>query len=178
MKNIYSIEGEITKIHLEYKGQGYVAVIDTKNLELVKSLGTSWYINNNKNSYKSVRTQKYKNRNKKPVVMANLILNPPKGMIVDHINGDSFDNRESNLRIIPPWGNNQNISMLKNNKSGFRGVSWYKATSKWRAKAVINKKPYHLGYFDTAEEANEVVVNFRKQRMLYSCENAKLEGTK
>ncbi len=42
------------------------------------------------------------------VFMHRLIMQPPKGMVVDHINGNSLDNRRCNLRIVPPEVNSQN----------------------------------------------------------------------
>jgi hypothetical protein len=171
MKNKYIIEGKVTKVIVLSKGEEFVCLIDTKDLEIIKSLGTSWHINISGNNYKSVRTDKQVNGKKVSITMANLIMSPPTGMIVDHVNRNPLDNRKENLRVIPSWGNSQNISLLSNNKSGIRGVSWHKKLGKWRAKAVINKKHHHLGYFENIEEAEKVVTAFRKQRMLYSEEN-------
>ncbi len=39
------------------------------------------------------------------------------------------------------------------NKTGFRGVYWNKAKSKWMAQIKIAGKNTHLGYFDTQEDA-------------------------
>ena len=63
---------------------------------------------------------------------------------IDHINGVRDDNRISNLREATSAQNCSNKGMSKNNTSGFKGVSWYKPTSKWGAR--IRDK--HLGYFD------------------------------
>jgi hypothetical protein len=171
MKNNYLTQGDITKVVVLFKGEEFVCLIDREDLELIKSIGTSWHINNNGNQYKSVRTDKQINGKKKSITMANLIMPPGTGEVVDHINRNPLDNRKKNLRIIPAWGNSQNISMLSNNKSGVRGVSWHKPLGKWRAKAAINKKHYHLGYYGSVEEAEKVVTEFRKQRMPYSQEN-------
>lgn len=35
-----------------------------------------------------------------------IIMNAKAGQVIDHINGDTFDNRKCNLRITTPWGNN------------------------------------------------------------------------
>ncbi len=75
---------------------------------------------------------------------------------VDHINGNSLDNRKKNLRICSLVQNFYNQKKSKNNTSGFKGVqNW----SKWRKNkiwhAVIRKnyKLIHLGSFEIQEEA-------------------------
>lgn len=91
--------------------------------------------------------------------------------IVDHINGNSLDNRRCNLRILDRCGNMQNrVRIPKNNKSGVRGVTWSKPLSKWKCTAQANHKQYHLGYFDSLEKAEAVVRSWRRENMPYSME--------
>lgn len=77
----------------------------------------------------------------------------PSGQI-DHINQDPSDNRWCNLRLASKSENMRNVSMIKSNTSGYKGVSWSKATGKWRASIKADGQQYHLGVFDTAEEAS------------------------
>lgn len=46
-----------------------------------------------------------------------------------------------------------NKRTYKNNKSGYRGVDFHKATGKWQARLARNHKEFYLGVFDTPEEA-------------------------
>jgi hypothetical protein len=48
---------------------------------------------------------------------------------------------------------------LTKSKSGFVGVSWFERDKKWRARLVRDKKSFHLGYYQTAELANEKIQN-------------------
>lgn len=73
--------------------------------------------------------------------------------VIDHINGNKLDNRKSNLRIIEKCYNNMNISVAKNNKSGFTGVNWDKNSKKWISSIQFNKKRIRLGCFDNIEDA-------------------------
>jgi hypothetical protein len=73
---------------------------------------------------------------------------------IDHKNEVKSDNRILNLRDVDQTTNLLNQSNpQKNNHSGFRGVSLFKGNKKYRAQLMISGKQYHLGYFDTAENA-------------------------
>lgn len=75
------------------------------------------------------------------------------GKQIDHINRDTLDNRFCNLNIVNASENNENKGMLSRNSSGFSGVSWMRSKNKWRARITKDRKEYHLGLFDTKEEA-------------------------
>lgn len=73
---------------------------------------------------------------------------------IDHANTIKTDNRIDNLREATHAENQWNISLLPRNKSGFKGVSWYKKHGRWKASYCKNNKPQHIGYYDTPEEAS------------------------
>lgn len=79
---------------------------------------------------------------------------------VDHINGDSLDNRLCNLRICTQKENMQNIR--KANK--IVGVGWLKYNKKWTARIMSNYKTIHIGNYDTYEEA--VLARLKKEQEL------------
>lgn len=72
---------------------------------------------------------------------------------IDHINGDPKDNRWLNLRECYDYQNKQNLSLKANNTSGFTGVWWHYQNKKWCAEIKTKGKKYHLGSFDTPQEA-------------------------
>jgi len=94
-----------------------------------------------------------KGSNNKRIKIHRQIMNCPKGMEVDHKDGNIFNNQRKNLRICTHAENGKNQKKPKNNTSGYKGVSWYKKLNKWAAKIKVNYKGKHLGYFDTKEEA-------------------------
>lgn len=81
------------------------------------------------------------------VFMHRMIMKPPEGMVVDHINGNGLDNRRCNLRICTPTENSRNRRKHADGKSRFIGVSpWGK---KWQA--AVGR--HYLGLFDDEVEA-------------------------
>jgi hypothetical protein len=93
------------------------------------------------------------------VYIHRVIMNPPKNMFVDHINGDVLDNRKINLRVCNTQQNNANRGILSNNTSGYKGVSWFKTRNKWRANTWFNNKQIHIGYFNNKTDAAKAVDN-------------------
>jgi len=76
----------------------------------------------------------------------------PEGHI-DHIDGDTLNDRIKNLRDVTNAENHKNAKMAKSNKSGFNGVSFCKQTGRWRAVIKVNFRNIHLGRFDKIEDA-------------------------
>ena len=89
----------------------------------------------------------------------------PKGIDVDHENGDRADNKWKNLRLATRSQNNFNSIVPCNNTTGFRGV--YKTSNgrgkPWFARVTVDRKIIHLGTFDTVEEARAARVEAEKQ---------------
>lgn len=69
----------------------------------------------------------------------------------DHINGDRLDNRCINLRVVNDFQNAKNAAVRRNSKSGFKGV--HRSRGRWVAKITSDKLHFHIGSFDTPEEA-------------------------
>lgn len=94
-------------------------------------------------------TRKYQGQRLHREIMAN-----PGGLEVDHINGDSLDNRKSNLRSITRKENARNAKLYSDNKTGYPGVSIVKG--RYTVYAVIEDKNTYLGTFDNLKDAVEV----------------------
>lgn len=72
---------------------------------------------------------------------------------VDHINGNTLDNRKQNLRLVTVRQNVLNTSIRKDNTSGVTGVCWDKRKQKWSSRIYDNGKQIYLGYFNSFEDA-------------------------
>lgn len=83
------------------------------------------------------------------------LIGAPEGMLVDHINGEHWDYRKSNLRLANHAQNSQNQKKRKNCTSQYKGVSLARRPTKtyWVAQICCNGKKKSLGYFDSEVEA-------------------------
>lgn len=83
--------------------------------------------------------------NGKNVYLHRLICDDPVDMVVDHINHDTLDNRDINLRICSHQENLRNHSGNSRNTSGVKGVSLDRKTNKWKAQIRHNNKTIVIG---------------------------------
>lgn len=107
----------------------------------------------------------------KVVLMHRQIMAAPKGVEVDHINGNKLDNRRENLRLSNRVQNARNREKCLNPKtSKYKGV--FKKGKRWAASIKENYKNCHLGYFDTQEQVAAAYNEAAKIRFgEYACLN-------
>lgn len=88
-----------------------------------------------------------------PVPFHKMIINAPKGMYIDHINGNRLDNRRCNLRLVTPSMSRVNSAPKRNSKSGYKGVVWHNQMKRWGAQIGVYGKVETLGWFDDPADA-------------------------
>ena len=94
--------------------------------------------------------------NGKTAYLHRLILDAPKGIEVDHIDGDLFCNTRSNLRLSTRLENTRNRKRASHNQQEYKGVSHYTGDGKDRgysAIIVVDGERIRLGTFETASDA-------------------------
>lgn len=126
--------------------QGAYAFVDDTDYPIL--MGYKWHLHKKKNGSCYAITVVAK----KPVLMHRMILQPPIGSLVDHINNNGLDNRRRNLRLCTSTQNCMNRSKTRKSKgSKYKGVWFhkYKENGYWRAGIRINNKTQHLGIFKT-----------------------------
>lgn len=81
---------------------------------------------------------------------------------MDHINGESTDDRWSNLREASPMENSQNRKRKLKKSPLPMGVR-AREGGKYQARIQINKKPVSVGVFNTPEEASNAYIEKRME---------------
>lgn len=97
--------------------------------------------------------------------MHRVITGAPKGMDVDHINGDRLDNRKANLRVCTRSENLHNPHHNRIAGSGLRGAYREKnrgSGCRWFSAISVKGKVIRLGRFDTAEQAHAAYMEAHK----------------
>lgn len=93
----------------------------------------------------------------------------PEGMQVDHICRNESCVRPEHLRLATNKQNHENHSGPRaDSTTGVRGVSWDKARSRWQAMMNHDGKRYHVGRFNTIEDANAAIVAKRNELFTYN----------
>jgi len=142
--------------------RGRIALVDDNDFGRINA--HKWHLNNPRHCCYAERNVPMKNGNGFTAMrMHREIMNAPDGMEVDHIDGNGLNNQKSNLRLCTHSQNQANRKMQKNNRSGFRGVSWRKRERRWAAVVSIDGKRRYLGYFisiyDAAKARDNVVAS-------------------
>jgi len=78
-------------------------------------------------------------------------MSPPPGLQVDHIDGDGLNCTDENMRFATNRQNSRNRGPQRNNKSGYKGVSFRKYS--WGMSISSECKRIHKAGFPTAEAA-------------------------
>jgi len=121
---------------------GETAIIDSKYYDAVSKY--KWHKNG------SGYAQSYPHEGQW-IFMHHLILPPIEGFETDHIDGNTLNNRCSNLRLVTHRQNGQNRHQEKTSK--YPGVCRKTRDKKWTAELRYEGKKHHIGQFDTEEEA-------------------------
>ena len=131
--NTFTVIGN--ELSIATKSGGKI-LADAKDIELLRKY--SWCIS--KTGYAVA------NINGKVTKMHRLIMGVTSDkLVVDHINGNTFDNRKANLRVCTQKDNSRNCK----SKHGIRLTPF----GKYHARIFVNGEEKYIGSFDTYEEA-------------------------
>lgn len=93
-----------------------------------------------------------RSENGKTISLHRELMKAKKGLVVDHIDGNTLNNQKSNLRLCTHAENIMHrVKLNKNNNSGTIGVGKFR--NKWRARIMIGRKEIHLGLFFDIKDA-------------------------
>lgn len=77
----------------------------------------------------------------------------PPGYSIDHIDGNSLNNKRENLRVIPASDNSRFIQVKCTSQTGIRGVSPNTLYDLYKVDFSYNHMRFYFGDFKTLEEA-------------------------
>lgn len=169
-KNEYKIVDDYVIIYAKKRdGRIFEIFIDLENLdEVIFNFNYKWgarwepHIDN----YYGAATyyNYYGDGRSKTILMQNFIMKPLEDEVVDHIDHNPLNNRRSNLRNIKVQENClHRKGGNKNNKSGYRNVSWLNGYKAWCVQLSIDGKNTLLGKFDDVHEAGKFAEEMREK---------------
>lgn len=83
---------------------------------------------------------------------------------IDHIDNNRSNNRIDNLRPSTARENGWNALISTSNKSGVKGVSWHKKSSKWQAHLRTMLGNEYVGLFTSLDDAKTALAELRNKR--------------
>ena len=81
--------------------------------------------------------------------------------VIDHIDGNTANNRVENLRPATPRQNQYNARISTRNKSGAKCVWWNKTAKKWQVEVSVKGKQKDFGLYKDLELADLVAQEAR-----------------
>lgn len=149
-QNRFEKHSDYYVMNVQYKDMWYEFQIDIDDYEKVSN--RHWRVSHKRNKVYAISGSKTKHN---VVYLHSYILGHAhiNGLEVDHIDGNSFNNRKSNLRICLRTENIQNVGARPSNKIGIRGITY---NPNWHSYVVdfsYNKQRYYFPHWKTLEEA-------------------------
>lgn len=130
--------------------QNKIAIIDDEDYEKISS--RKWFAWRHPNPPHAFYVHSYE----PPchtIKMHRLVLDvTDRSIHIDHINGNTLDNRKANLRLATHSENTKNAKLNSRSTTGYKGVTKV-ALNKWRVQIQNSGKKYHLGTFTDLKEA-------------------------
>lgn len=127
--------------------RGKFAIVDDADHEWLSQY--QWCALRNKHHWYAITSQP--GNNKKKIYMHRLILNAPKGLLVDHKNRDGLDNRRANIRLCTNSENMQNQGPRQRPNKTYKGIS--PKGNRWAATISLDGNRTYLGSFPTEADA-------------------------
>ena len=154
MKNKYTISEDRKTVYIQlyHKNLGLKETqIDIDDFQIVNQFNTTWAVGYKNGRIDGVKTKVQQNGIRKQIWLHRLIMQPSNKKVVDHIDGDTLNNKSYNLRIVTPEENATNLNSLSKNKSGYTNI-YLEQDGKYR----VRIKHKSFGRYNTLEEAISV----------------------
>ncbi len=134
-------------------GEGLYALVDCEDYYRYGHL--KWSVAGKDGKFYAIRGVRTSQREIKIQSLHREIMNAKGKKLIDHRNGDSLDDRRTNLRRASRSQNSSNKKITKSKRatSKYRGVSYFPRTGRWWSRIKCRGKSIHLGYFKSEIDA-------------------------
>ena len=142
------------KIIIESKTYGtFEVLLDDEDYEWAKE--HKWSVKKDysckREKYYVLRHARQPDGKQKKVLLHREIMNTPRGLVTDHLNGNGLDNRRANLRVCTDRENQVRKRKHIDGKNKFLGV--YKTDKRYKKKWYAQYAKNNLGYYHDETEA-------------------------
>ena len=133
--------------------RGKYAIVDPDDYERLSR--HKWHVSGVSGTAYAVRSVKTENGKYSAVAMHRMVLSVPPGMLVDHINRNSLDDRKANLRPATYSENGRNRTKYSKGTyaSQYKGVTRHGGEQPWEAGITVHGTYIRLGRFRSEVEA-------------------------
>lgn len=146
-----------------------IIIIDLKDLDKIKNY--TWFTKKSMNNSYYVYASTTIDKKEYKLSLHRFIINAQQGSVVDHINGNTLDNRKINLRLCSKNENNKNAKKNKRGTSSiYKGVT-KRPSGRFGVYIQCNKKTYCVGTYDSELDAG---IAYNKKAVELFGEYAKL----
>jgi hypothetical protein len=127
-------------------GEGHFTIVEPRDYYSIRHF--KWFVHGNGSNLYAARSALTSDLRSRIIYLHRQIMSPPPGLVVDHHNCDSLDNRRANLRVVTQAVNMRNRRKRKNTSSRYIGVHFDKQRNKWSVHIRHNGRKLWLGRFD------------------------------
>ena len=133
-------------------GEGRYTLVDSADYYRLNKY--RWYADGKGDNIYAVRNVISETENPKTIRLHREIMNAPAGVLIDHRNNHTLDNRSDNLREATKSQNGGNKRPNKTKQtSQYKGVTFRKDIGLWTARIQKDGKSIWLGAFENEIEA-------------------------
>lgn len=151
VNNFYEEYNDFYILKVQYKNELLIPVyIDKEDYERVNKI--HWRASHKKNKIYIVSGQ---SKNNSLVYLHNFLMNytPIPQQEIDHLDGNSCNNRKNNLKLVSRQSNIDNTRVRIDNKIGIRGVCQNSKNKLYKCDFIFHGKRYYFKDWKTCEEA-------------------------
>lgn len=132
--------------------RGLTTIVDDADFAWIAGIGI-WFASSGRGKPYAQRTGTKNLEGRRPSILMHRLIVPGAEQ-VDHVNGDTLDNRRSNLRPATVADNARNRPVRSDSTIGFKGVGRHSSPSNpWRADIYVGRSRLYLGVFPDAQSA-------------------------